>query len=511
MKPVKGRIYLVGAGPGDPGLISVRAMELIRQADVIVHDYLIPLSVLSEARPDAEVRYCGKRAGKHSASQDEINQLIIDKANEGNMVVRLKGGDPFVFGRGGEEALAIREAGLEFEVVCGVSSGIAAPVYAGIPITQRGVATSLHFITGHEDPTKDEQQVNYEALAKLEGTLVFFMGVGNLPKISGELMKYGKSGDTPSAVIHWGCTPHQVTVTGKLSEIEKVASDAGMEPPSIIVIGEVVALREQLNWFETAPLFGKTVVVTRSRAQASKLSEKLRHLGANVIELPVIEIKPVKLSEDDLGKIRGIGGYDWVFFTSQNAVTPFFDTFDQSGMDVRALGGVRIAAIGQATAEALREKGIKPDLVPETFTSAGLLESFGALHKDERGVRALLPRADIASTELPVGLAKLRIECDEIAIYKTVPGDPDEDELKRIVDGNVDYITFTSSSTAENFSKLLGLERFVELSGRVRFASIGPVTSAKLRELGAVAAIEAERSDIDGLVDAIVADAGHKS
>ncbi len=506
--PDSGIVYLVGAGPGDLGLVTIRAVELLGVADAVVYDNLIPDGILDFAGKNAEMYYAGKRAGQHSYPQEEINELLCRLGKEGKEVVRLKGGDPFIFGRGGEEALALREAGIKFEIVCGVSSGAAVPVYAGIPVTQRGVATSLHMITGHEDPAKPESQVNFEALAKVEGTLIFFMGVGNLPKIVSELISHGKSADTPCAVIHRGCSPHQRTVSGKLSDITQVVESEGIKSPSIICIGEVCKYREQLMWYENTPLFGKSVLVTRARTQASKLTSKLRTLGAEVIELPTIEIEPVDLSSGDLEKIKNLSNYDWVFFTSQNAVPSFFNNLAGAGLDARAFAGVKIAAIGGATADALNEKGLNPDLVPLEFTSTGLLKAYKKLPEDERGNMALLPRADIASRELPEGLARLGIDFDEIDIYRTTRATPDDSLLKRVTEGAVDYATFASSSTVENLADIIGRDVFIELSRRTGFISIGPVTSGKIRELGAVLKREAERSDIDGLVEALIADAG---
>jgi uroporphyrinogen III methyltransferase/synthase len=506
--PVDGKVYFVGAGPGDPGLITVRGLELVKMADAIVYDKLIPESILSYARPDAELHYVGKEAGKHTLPQEEINALLCRLAKEGKSVVRLKGGDPFIFGRGGEEALEVKQAGLKFEVVCGVTSGAAVPVYAGIPVTHRGIATSLHFITGHEDPTKPEAQVNYDALAKVGGTLVFFMGVDNLAQIASELIKHGKPGDTPCAVIQRGCTPHQRTVTGTLSEIARIAEESKIEPPAIICIGDVCKLRNELAWYENTPLFGKSVVVTRSRAQASALSSRLLALGAEVIELPTIEIVPAKLPPDDLAKLEWLANYDWIIFTSQNVVPPFFDNLSSLGLDARAFAGAKIAAIGGATVDALHHRGLNADLIPQAFTSAGLLEAFKAMNVIERGRKVLLPRADIASRELPDGLARLGMEVTEVSIYRTIPAEPDIDTLKRITKGNIDYFTFASSSTAENLARLIGAGKFIELSKKSRFISIGPVTSATIRKLGARVSWEAERSDINGLVEAILDDAG---
>jgi uroporphyrinogen III methyltransferase / synthase len=501
-----GKVYLAGAGPADPGLVTVKTLDLIKTADTIVYDSLIPGSILTEARPDAELIYVGKSAGQHTMPQEEICDLLVKLGNEGKTVVRLKGGDPFVFGRGGEEALALTHNNIPFEIIPGVTSGIAAPAYAGIPVSHRNVATSIHLITGHEDPTKSGSQLDFEPLAKVHGTLVFYMGVANLADIAKSLIGFGKSPDTPSAVIHRGCTPHQRIVTGRLDEIADIATVARIKPPSIIVIGDVVALRDEIAWYEKAPLFGKTVVVTRARAQASKLASKLHALGADVIEIPAIVIKPVELSADDEAFIINTSNYGSLFFTSQNAVDYFIQVFNKHHLDTRTLANVLIASIGPATSEALQQRGIIPDIVADPFTSKGMLATFQN-HPESKNVRsALLPRADIASEELSDGLRSSGIKVHEIDIYRTVPVVPDPELIDRIKNQTVDYVTFTSSSTVKNIAAMLGRDDFIVLSKRASFVSIGPVTSATIRELGADLASEAAVSDIDGLVDALIKD-----
>ena len=503
-----GKVYLVGTGPGDPGLITVRALELLQAADVVVYDKLIPDGILAKAKSGAELVNAGKQAGKHTLPQDEINSLLCSYAKEGKMVVRLKGGDPFIFGRGGEEALELRKAGIKYEIVCGVTSGAAATAYAGIPITQRGISTSVHFITGHEDPSKSESQVDFESLARLEGTLVFYMGVGKLPMIASELMKFGKSPGTPCAVIQSGTRSGQRTVTGKLSEIADVVKESGIKPPAIICIGEVCKFRDELAWFEDAPLFGKTVVVTRTRSQASGLSIKLREHGAGVIELPTIKIEPAVLSESDLGNIKNISSFDWIVITSQNTIEPLINALFSHDLDLRALAGVKIAAIGNATANALREKGLYADLIPGTFTSEGLLSAFSELPDGVDRKKVLLPRGDLASNELPDGLTALGCDVRSVDMYRIVPADYDPAVFETILNSDIDFITFTSGSTATNFQRMIGIEKFIELSEKASYISIGPVTSEKIRDLGANVRREAVRSDIAGVVEAILIESG---
>lgn len=500
----KGKVYLVGAGPGDPGLITVKGLELIKSADVIVYDSLIPQSLLKSAPGKCELIYVGKSAGKHTIPQEEINDLLCKLGKENKMVVRLKGGDPFVFGRGGEEALALKRAGVQIEVVPGVTSGIAAPAYAGIPVSHRTVASDVHFITGHEDPLKAESQLDYSLTAKLSGTLVFFMGVEKLPVIVEQLIANGKNPQTPCAVIHKGCTPFQKTVKGCLDDIVQKSAQENIKPPAIIVIGDVVNLRDEIAWFEKAPLFGKSVVVTRSRETASKLSNQLSCLGANVIELPAISIQPAVLTDEEERIIIDTSSYDWIFFTSQNAIEPYFEIFYRFGFDSRKLANVKIAAIGSATADALREKGIIPDLVPDVFTSQGLLDKFRNCPDAKFAKRVLLPRADIASDDLTVGLREMNIDVIEIDIYRTLPAEIDKKDIELIMREPVDYVTFTSSSTVDNFCKAVGKDDFVELSNRAKYVSIGPVTSEKIRELGGRVFCQASVSNIAGIIDAII-------
>jgi uroporphyrinogen III methyltransferase/synthase len=499
----KGTVYLVGAGPGDPDLITVKAVECLKQADVVIYDFLAAPKLLKYAREDAEVIYVGKKGGDHTLPQDKINELIAEKAKEGHMVVRLKGGDPFIFGRGGEEAEILAQAGIPFEIVPGVTSAIAAPAYAGIPLTHRRYNTSVAFITGHEDPTKEESTIDWSKLATGVGTLVFLMGVKNLPSITEKLIAAGRDPKTPVALVRWGTTPRQVTLTGTLETIVADVKAAGLKPPSIIIVGEVIELRETLNWFEKRPLLGKTVVVTRARAQASDLVDKLSDLGAECLECPTIKVVP----PDDWGHldaaIDNLETYDWLIFTSVNGVSYFFERLYEKGLDVRAVKDVRTAAIGPATAKRLGEFGLKSDIVPETYQAESVLEAFEKEDMEEK--RVLLPRAKEARPILPVELVKLGAVVNEITAYQTEQASENLDLLiKRLEEGSIDIVTFTSSSTVKNFKALLPDDRFESLIENVAVASIGPITTDTAKELGFKVDITAEDFTIPGLCEAIL-------
>ena len=499
-----GRVYLVGAGPGDPGLLTVRGLQCLREADALVYDRLANDRLLAEARPDAERIYVGKEPDAHTLTQDEICQLLVRLGLEGKTVCRLKGGDPFVFGRGGEEALALLEVGVPFEIVPGVTSAIAAAAYAGIPVTHRGVATSFAAITGHEDPTKGESSIRWDRLATGVDTLVFLMGVGNLPHIVENLVANGRPAGTPVALVRWGTTPKQRVVTGTLADIVERVAAARLKSPALIVVGEVVALREQLKWFDQRPLFGKRVVVTRSREQASALTEKLEALGASVTEAPTIRIEDLADYAEVDSALRQLATYDWVVFTSVNAVQHVRRRLDVLGLDARAFGGVQLCAIGPATGAALRQFGLRPELVPERFVAESVVEAFA--EHDLAGKRVLLPRALEARELIPEKLAERGAHVDVVPVYRTVADERSADMLKQLVaSGEVDVLTFTASSTVHNFVKLVGEEAAHALPAEVVCASIGPVTSRTAEEYGLTVAVEASEHTIDGLADALAA------
>jgi uroporphyrinogen III methyltransferase / synthase len=482
-------VYLVGAGPGDPGLLTARALELIAAADVIVYDRLIPAGALDGARADATLVYVGKEGGGESAAQEEIDRLLIEHGGSAGVVVRLKGGDPFVFGRGGEEAETLREHGVGFEVVPGVTAGVAAPAYAGIPVTHREAASAVAFVTGHEDPSKAESALDWDALAAFPGTLVVYMGVRRLAAIADRLMTGGRPGSEPAAVVERGTFPDQRVVTGTLSTIAGDASAARIGAPAIAIFGAVAALRERLLWLELRPLAGMTVAVTRARAQASGLAARLRELGAGVVEAPAIRIAPLD------GPLPAVDGYDLVCLTSPNGVRILFERLAVAGRDARALSGARVAAIGPGTAAALRDHGVLADVVPERFVAEGLVDALAGVPVS----RALVARAAEARDVLPDALRARGAAVDVLALYETVAEQLGERELTAV--RRADYVTFTSSSTVRFF-----LDAVREPLG-ARIVSIGPVTSEALRERGLEPHVEASRHDIDGLVEALVADA----
>jgi uroporphyrinogen III methyltransferase/synthase len=485
----RGIVYLVGAGPGDPGLMTRRSLELIASADVVLYDRLIPPGALDGARGDAELRYVGKEPGQAALPQEEINALLVEHGLAGRRVVRLKGGDPFVFGRGGEEAEALAEAGVAFEVVPGVTAGVAAPAYAGIPVTHREGASAVAFVTGHEDPAKDGSALDWDALARFPGTLVFYMGIKNLPLIAERLIAAGRPADQPVAVVARGTQAGQRTVTGRLAGIAERVTEGGVRPPAITLVGPVARLRETLAWVERRPLQGEVVAVTRARAQASGLAAQLRELGAEVVETPAIRIAPREVDLPDLD------GYDLLCFTSPNGVRLFFDRLPG---DARSLAGARVAAIGPGTAAALREHGIDADVVPERFVAEGLLEALA----DSPPSRALIARAAEARDTLPEGLRAMGAEVDVVALYDTVAEQLSETAALAL--DRATYITFTSSSTVRFLLEALAAR---SLPPAARLVSIGPITSETLREHDLEPAVEAERHDVDGLVEALVADA----
>ncbi len=492
-----GTVYLVGAGPGDPGLLTLRAAELLARADVLVYDALVSPAIVERAA-HAERVYVGKRGGEHTRTQDEINRLLVELAGRFHTVVRLKGGDPFVFGRGGEEALVLREAGVPFQVVPGITSGVAGPAYAGIPVTHRGVAASVALVTGHEDPTKDDTDLDWAHLARGVGTLVFYMGVGKMADNFRRLIEGGRSADTPAAAVEWGTYPRQRTVAGTLATLPALVREAGIGAPSIVVVGEVVALRDPLAWYDHRPLSGRRVVVTRARAQASGFAAELEALGAEVIQFPTIRIE----AAPDAGALReaaaGVGGFDWVVFTSTNGVEHFWGALEGVGLDSRALAGVRVCALGPATAAELAARGIRADLVPDEYVAEATVEALAAA-ADLAGARILLPRAEVARAVLPDSLRERGAEVVEVAAYRTVQDGAGAEEVRRrIAAGEVDLVTFTASSTVRSFADLVGTD-----TGGASVASIGPITSGTLRELGMRVDVEAAEYTIPGLLAAI--------
>ena len=498
---VRGFVSLIGAGPGDPGLLTLRGAEALAAADVVIYDYLANPALLAHAQPEAARIYVGKKAGCHTLSQDEINALLVKRALAGQQVARLKGGDPFVFGRGGEEALALAQAGVPFEVIPGVTSAVAAPAYAGIPVTHRGLASSFAVITGHEDPTKGESAIDWARLATGVDTLVFLMGVGNLPRIVEQLVAHGRPPETPVALVRWGTTPSQQTVGGTLADIVERVKAAGLRPPAVTIVGPVAALRETLHWFESRPLFGQRVLVTRTREQASALSARLRALGAEAIELPTIRIVPPEDWRPLDEAVALVSRYDWIVFTSASGVRFFWERLAGAGMDARALSGVRLAAIGPATAGALAAHGLRADYVPSEYVAEAIAAGMG----DVQGQRVLLPRADIARPALANLLRQGRAEVVEVTAYRTLKPTVDTGKLDELL-AQVTVATFTSSSTVRNLAAMaqdanLDLQR---LLGKAAIACIGPITAQTARELSLPVHVMAEEYTIDGLVEALI-------
>jgi uroporphyrinogen III methyltransferase/synthase len=495
-----GTVYLVGAGPGDPGLVTRRALELVREADAIVYDRLIPAGLVAEARPDAELHYAGKEPGEPSMEQDAINALLVELGRSGKSVVRLKGGDPFVFGRGGEEAQALAAAGIPFEVVPAVTAGIAAPAYAGIPVTHRDEASAVAFITGHEDPTKPESAIDWDALARFPGTLVFYMGVKQLPEISKRLIEAGRAADMPAAVIERGTLPGQRAVVATLRAIAGRVEAEAVKPPAITLVGPVASLAEQIAWLDQRPLHGRTIAVTRARAQASGLARRLAQLGAEVIETPAIRIQPRPVSGEVAQAAREIGSFAVVCVTSPNGASLLLDAVEAVGGDARSFAGVEVAAIGPGTAAELARRGIRPDVVADVSTAEGLLDALAQV--ELAGERVLVARASEARDALPDGLRDRGADVVVVAVYDTVAEQLDEAQLAAVE--RADYVTFTSSSTVRFFLDALNGRGLPE---RARVISIGPITSATARELGLEVHAEAAKHDIDGLVETVLAEA----
>ncbi|WP_330389793.1 uroporphyrinogen-III C-methyltransferase [Cellulosilyticum sp. I15G10I2] len=498
----KGKVYLVGAGPGDYKLMTLKGMECIKKADVIVYDRLANVNYLKEAKAGCERIYVGKASSQHTLTQDEINEVIVRKAKEGQIVTRLKGGDPYVFGRGAEEGEYLLENDIPFEVIPGITSAIAGPCYAGIPITHRDFASSFHVITGH---LKDDEntELNWEALAGVKGTLVFLMGVANLKNISENLIKEGKSPATPVALISWATRPNQSVVTGTLENIYELALEKEVKPPTLIVIGEVVGLRDKLNFFEQKPLFGKNVIVTRAREQSSALVEKISDMGGNAIELPVIKIQEIEDNHELDECLSSLKAYNYLIFTSQNTVDIFFNRLREKGLDSRGLAHMKICAVGPQTVYSLNKQGIRPDIIPERAIGEALYTSLSQELKREDSI--LIPKSAIAREYLVENLSKI-CSVKAIDLYNTVTEAIDKDMILRMLDEDkIDYITFTSSSTVKNFIRGIGREHISKLN-RTKLVSIGPITSKTILEYGLTVYKEPEIYTIEGLIECIIND-----
>lgn len=499
----KGIVYLVGAGPGDPKLITVKGLECIKTADVVVYDRLSSPRLLSYAKPEAELIYAGKSPVRHTLKQDEINDVLVAKALEGKRVTRLKGGDPFVFGRGGEEAEFLLEHDIDFEIVPGITSGIAVPAYAGIPVTHRDFNSTLAFITGNENPIKEDTSIEWDKVSTGCGTIVFYMGMNNLPHIVEKLTTNGRSQDTPAAVIRWGTRPEQQTVTGTLADIVEKARAAKMGHPAIIVVGGVVSLRDRLAWFERKPLFGRRVLITRARSQASTLAEKIEGLGGEPWEFPTIEIThPEDYAPLDKA-IAEVESYNWLVLTSVNGVQYFMDRMKFYQKDIRTLRDTKIVAIGPKTREEIEKYGIYCEFMPEEFVAEAIIEVFQG--REMAGQRVLLPRADIARKVLPETLRLMGAEVSEVTAYRTVEGSGDTAGFINLLEEDrIHILTFTSSSTVKNFVQKVGSELIQKHQDKLLIASIGPITTATARDLGLKVDVEAAEYTISGLVDAIV-------
>lgn len=497
----QGCVYLVGGGPGDPKLITVKGAECIGQADVLVYDRLASRRLLSLAHPECELIYVGKSPDRHTLSQEGINALLVQRGLEGKVVVRLKGGDPFVFGRGGEEAEALLEAGIPFEVVPGITSAIAVPAYAGIPVTHRDMTSTLTIVTGHEDPNKNSSAIQWEQLAQGNGTLIFLMGMENLELIAKKLKEHGRPAETSAAVIQWGTRPEQRVVSGRLDEIAGLAKQGGFSSPSIILVGEVVSLRNRLQWFEKKPLFGQRVVVTRARHQASVLSKAIEDLGGEAWEFPSIELAPATDPNRLTQAVAKIKTFEWLVFTSVNGVEAFLAELKRQAKDIRDLAGIELVAIGPATRAALEERGLRVSFVPPEYRAEAIIS--GLAGRVLRGQRVLLARAEEARDILPESLKALGADVWDVPAYRTVLGEVDQEILRELLaHKSVQAVTFTSSSTVRNFMQMLGGDTGL-LKG-IKLFSIGPITSTTARSLGLTIDGQAEEYTIPGLVQAVI-------
>ncbi len=501
-----GTVYLVGAGPGDPGLLTLRGAELLARAEVVVYDALVNQELLRLAPKTAEIIYGGKRARDHAISQSDLNQLLIAKAKEGKTVVRLKGGDPYVFGRGGEEAEQLADARVPFEVVPGISSFVAAPNYAGVPLTHRALSSRLTLITGHEDPSREADKIDWPQVAHTPGTKVIMMGTERIGEIAQILIVNGMAANTPIAMVRWGTTGAQQSIEGTLSTIAAVAEKAKIAPPTVAVIGDVVKLRHKLNWFERKPLFGSRVVVTRSREQANPLTSRLRELGADVLEIPTIKLEAPSRREELVDALLELNSYDWLVFTSPNGVSTFFEYFFRQFHDMRDIGGCRIAAVGPATAKNLKELHLQVDIMPDEALASSIAEAFGEFESIEN-LRICLLRAEVANPELPKELEKLGAIVDDIACYRTVAETEDpEHNGQKLQESGADWVTFTSASTVEHFHARFNLPQLLKQFPQMKLASIGPETSKALLALELKPDLEAKVHTAEGLAAALLSE-----
>ena len=500
---IKGKVYLIGAGPGDPTLITVKGLELLKRAEVVVYDYLASPKLLKHVPKDAEFIYAGKKGGVcHAHTQEEINQMLVDNAKAGKTVVRLKGGDPFIFGRGGEEIEQLFDAGINFEVVPGVTSATAAATYAGVPITHRGYTASVAFITGHEDPTKETSSIAWDKISTGIGTLVFYMGIKNLPSISKNLIANGRDPQTPVAVVRWASTPIQKSVVGTLANIAEVVKENGITPPALVVVGEVVNLREKINWFEKRPLFGKRILVTRTREQASELVRLLEDQGADCFEGATIAMEPPDSWDPLDDALNKLAEYNWVVFSSINAIRFFFKRMFEKGLDTRALHGPKIAVVGEATAEVLKEYGVIADLIPEEYTGDGLAKSL--VEQGVSGNKILIPRAKKAREVVPETLQQHGAEVTVVPVYQNVKPHDYEKVVAELESGRIDMVTFTSSSTVTNFLEMIGDENKDRLLNNVTIACIGPITAKTASKKGLNIDVQPDNFTIPAMVESIL-------
>ena len=500
--PSPGHVYIVGGGPGDPGLLTIKGAEYLRQADIVFYDDLLDDRLLELVRAECDRVYVGHRGGSSGRTQEDVNNLLITHAREGRCVVRLKGGDPYVFGRGAEEAIALKSAGIPFEVVSGVSAALGVPAYTGIPLTHRNVAAMAVLVTGHEDPNKPSPTVDWGKLALLDATLVIFMGNRNLPDITAALIAGGRAPETPAAAIEWGTWPHQHTVVSRLDSVAEEVRLREMKSPTLAVVGDVVSLREQLNWFEGKPLFGRRVLITRSREQAGPLQLMLEAEGAEVIALPLLDIRPPRDWAPLDDAIARLGEFDWTIFTSPNSVDFFFQRIDRAGADSRAFASCSVAAVGMSTAKRLASRGIEPDLVPDTQSQEGLVTAFEELPVSDKSF--LVPASSIGRTLLDEKLEARGARISRVVAYVNEPPDPSSIELPgALVEGDIDLFVFASPSSVHNFCEVLGRQRAVDMLATGQIAAIGPTTTRAVEECGRKVDVQPEESSIRHLVDAI--------